>query len=294
MVATALKASSSSRLLKVARKLDQNAQDEYAFLNNYKLKMIQCKTGETYTNPVNGLQESESVVFRLCDSECDNDAAYGCSTKYGDYVVGLNSFAQMYLEEKREDMQGDDDANNWDFGRFGECQQWDVDKDVELEEEEEGVELAFYVGPACTDDGTDVKIGLFTDQYCTVPSEKYTFEQISNGVSLPYSDGGLLGKGCESCYGANDRGEYELSEMCTQLYAYAGKCETNMETTHYMGKQEGQCEYISSLMPARVSKNKAGPAIGWTILALFVVGIAAFGYMQMKKKQDDKRASLMS
>jgi hypothetical protein len=288
----ALKASSS--MLKVARRLDQNAaESEYSFLNNYHLKLVECKSGEPFIDTQTGNTEYSSVVFRLCDTECSNDSQLGCSANYGDYVIGLNTFAQMYLEEKRDDMQGDDDVNDWKFEKFGECQKWDVDKDVEFDEED--ADVAFYVGPACTSDEKSVRLALFTDEYCQTLSEKYTFETISNGVSLPYSSGGLIGYGCESCYGANDKGEYELSEMCTTLYMYAGKCESNMgENTHYMGRQEGGCEYISTLMPASASSGKAGAAIGWTIFALVIVGAAAFGYMHMKKKQDDKRAGLMS
>jgi hypothetical protein len=280
-------------LLKHARRLEENAdaaEDEYAFLQGYSLKLLRCKSGETYVSPVDGSYEYSSVVFRLCPNECSNDAKYGCDSGYGDYVVGLNSFAAAYLEAKRDDMQGDDDANDWKFEEFGECRNWEADKDAEMEEG-----AAFYVGPACSDDSTGVKMGFFTDETCETPSESVSFEDISNGVSLPYATGGLIGNGCESCYGANDKGEMELSEMCTNLYTYSGKCESQMETFHYMGKQEGACETVSSLMPAtKSSSNGAGKAIGWVFFALVVVGAAAFGYMQFKKKQDEKRTGLMA
>lgn len=292
-VASAVALKASPKLLQSARKLDQNAESEYAFLNNYHMKLIECKSGETYVSPVNGVTEYSSVVFRMCDTDCDNDSTYGCTEKYGDYVIGLNTFAQEYLEQKRDEMQGDDDVNDWKYEKFGECQAWEMDKDTQMYDEN-GEALTFYVGPACSEDEKSVRLAMFTDAYCQTLSETVTFEDISNGVSLPYSSGGLIGYGCESCYGANDKGEYELAEMCSNLYMYAGKCESQMESTHYTGKQEASCEYITSLMPASASSSKAGAAIGWTIFALVIVGAAAFGYMHMKKKQDDKRAGLMS
>lgn len=284
----------SAKLLKAARRLEdaaaQEEQAEYAFLQGYSLKMIQCKKDETYVSPVDGSYEYSSVVFRLCPNECDNDAKYGCSSGYGDYVVGLNTFAQAYLEEKRDDMQGDDDVNDWKFEKFGVCQEWEVDKDAEVELAEGE---ALYVGPECTEDSLGVKLAMFSDALCETESEAYTFEEISNGVSLPYSSGGLIGTGCESCYGQNDRGEYEISEMCTGLFEVAGKCESAMESFHSAGKNEESCEVIAALMPAS-SKSGAGGAIGWTIFALAVVGAAAYGFMTYKKKQDEKRQGLMS
>lgn len=289
-IATALAV--NPNLLKHARRLEENAEaeSEYAFLQGYSVKLLRCKAGETYVSSVDGSTEYSSVVFRLCPNECDNNAQYGCSSGYGDYVVGLNTFAALYLEDKRDDMQGDDDANDWKFEEFGQCQQWEADKDAEVDED-----AVYYVGPECSDDSAGVKMGFFVDAACSEPSESVSFESISNGVALPYSSGGLIGTGCESCYGVNDKGEYELSEMCTNLYMYSGKCESQMETYHYMGKQEQACETVKSMMPAsKAKKGGAGKAIGWIAFSLIVVGVAAFGYMQFKKKQDEKRTALMS
>jgi hypothetical protein len=295
-VVTSALASVPASFLKSARRLDQNQdqQDEYAFLQPYSLKLIGCKAGETYISPVDGTYEYSSVVFRLCPSECNSDSVGGCKEGYGDYVVGLNTFVAAYLEAKREEMENNDNNQNgdWKMEELGECREYEADKDAGIDEN-----LAFYVGPACSADLSGISIEMYMDATCETASTEYTFEQISNGVSLPFSDGGLVSDNCESCYYEKDNGEMVLSDMCTNLYQYSGKCETMMAegTFHYMGKQEGACDTIKAMLPAAAKKGgKAGKVIGWVVFALVVVGVAGWAYTQHKKKQDDKRAGLMA
>lgn len=290
----------SAKLLKSARRLEENEnedeaaeEEEYAFLSDYKLKLVSCKTGEVYVNPENGENEYSSVVFRLCPSTngCDDEGNTGCSSGYGDYVIGLNSFVQEYLEQKKEEMNGDDDGFNME--EFGECREYEVDQDAEDgDDEDEAEQAAYFVGPACMEDGTGVKLALFQDEDCLYTTEEVTFEEISNGVALPYSDGGLVSNYCESCSVVNDDGEYELAEMCTNLYQDAGKCEVNMETFHYAGQQVGSCEFIEEMIP-RKSAVGAGKVIGWLFFVAFIVGGGYVAYTMFNKK-DDKTASLMN
>jgi hypothetical protein len=278
----------SASSLKSARRLDQNANDnEYDFLGGYNLKLISCKAGEAYTNPASGETEASSVIFRLCPSsgECSDAAGKSCKDGYGDYIVGLNTFVQEYLEQKRDEMQNDD---AFKVEQLGECRQFEADKDGEYAD---GV---FYVGPACNSDGTGIRVAMFTDAYCTTLSEDVTFEEISAGISLPYSEGGLVSQYCESCYSVNDNGEAGLNELCMNSYELAGKCESKMETYHYSGKNEAACEVITALMPK--SKNsKGGKVIGWMFFVLVVGGLVGFAFTAMKKKKEgDSSFGLMS
>lgn len=287
-------------LLKHARKLeDQNnnqnddqEEEEYSFLANYQLKLLTCKSGETYVNPEDGEYESSSVVFRLCPKDsCDDESFGGCSDGYGDYVVGINTFVQGYLEDKKEDMQQDD---NFNVDEFGECREYEADQDADDENGNNGNQAQYYVGPACSEDGTDIVLDMFTDYICSVKSE-VTFEEISNGLSLPYTDGGLVSNYCESCSGYNDNGEYELSEMCMRLYEDAGKCESGMEYFHYSGQNEASCEFIESMLP-KSKRGGAGKVFGWIFFCLVIIGAVAVGYSVMKKKrgENDKSFGLMS
>jgi hypothetical protein len=251
----------------------------------------------------------DMAVFRLCpsDSGCDSDKTGGCSDGYGDYVVDLNSYVQAYFEDQGENMQGDDAFRPEEYS---ECSAYEVGVEEEeaaeeaAEEEGEGGEgeaeqgegkedgnrkkrklkrkleqgSGYYIGPTCTDDGTDVKLELFTDYECSVVSEDVSFDELS-GMSLPYSSGGLVSTSCISCYGANDNGEYEVSELCTGLYEVSYGCESKMETYSANGKDESHCAYIEQLNYVKSSGGTgAGTGTGTGLVIFYIIlGIAVVG-----------------
>ena len=251
--------------------------------------MIGC-AAEQYKNPENGEYEYHSVVFRLCPSDsCDDQSTTGCASGHGDYVVGINTFVDAWLEGKRDDMENDQD-DQWDLNQFSECREYEVDQDADEEQDgEDGEEKAYYVGPTCSNG--QIAIGFFSEYTCTTVPSDVTFEDISNGWSLPYSNGGLVTNYCESCSGYNDNGEEEISQMCQELWTSASsKCESGMANySQVYGKDESGCEYIASSFPVTASKSssKAGAIVLWVFLALLIVGGAFFAYTKwwMKRKQ---------
>jgi hypothetical protein len=275
-------------LMKKARKLedqnnnnnnqDEQEEEEYAFLGKYQMKMVSCKAGEQIRDPETGEYDYNAVIFRLCpNDDCDTDRATGCYEGHGDYVVGLKTFVQMYFEDQRDNMYFDD---NFKVDEYAECREYEQEND-----DGNNNAYPYYIGPACTEDGTDVRLQIFYDEACSQVPEEVTFEDISNGWSLPYEDGGLVSTSCQSCSEYNDNGEYELKEMCMQLYENSGKCETNMENYHYYGKQEGSCEYISTLMPKMKGSGSGARAFGWVVFILVVVGAFSAYAMWWKKKK---------
>ena len=280
--ATAASHAATRNLLSKARRLEDANEDaeeeEYAFLGNYELKMVNCKAGEQVRDPETGEYEYNAVVFRLCPKdECDSDLTTGCSSGHGDYVVGLNSFVQAYFEDQRDNMQYDD---AFKVDEYTECREYEQENDDANQNDQA---YPYYIGPACTEDGADVKLELFYDETCSSVPEGVTFSDISNGWTLPFGTGGLISTSCQSCMEYNDDGEYELKEMCQELYQDSGKCETNMESFHYYGKQEGSCEYISELLPAIKGSGSAAKAFGWTVFILVVVGAFCAYAMWWKK-----------
>jgi hypothetical protein len=284
LMATAAAVSPATRnVMSKARKLEdanneEEEQEEFGFLGDYQLKMVSCKAGEQIRDPETGEYDYNAVVFRMCPKDdCDADRLTGCYEGHGDYVVGLKTFVQAYFEDQRDNMAYDD---NFNVEEFVECREYEQEND-------DGNQNAYpyYIGPACTEDGTDVKLELFYDEACSSVPEEVTFEDISNGWTMPYSSGGLVSTQCQSCSEYNDNGEYELKEMCQQLYEDSGKCETNMETYHYYGKQEGSCEYISSLMPKMKGSGSGARAFGWVVFILVVVGAFSAYAMWWKKKK---------
>jgi len=277
-----------AKLLNKSRRLEgeeeQQQEEEFSFLANYSLKLVACANGEKFQNPENGEYEYSTVIYRLCPAdECDSDLAKGCKTGYGDFITGLNTFVDAWLEDKRENMNQDDQFN---IDEFSECREYQAEDNGDGDNNG-GNNAVYYVGPTCDDDG-DIRLGFFSDYMCSTVPEDVTFEDISNGWTLPYSSGGLTGRGCESCSAYNDNGEYQVSEMCQQLYEWSGKCETNMEYTGQYGADTSKCESIELMMPASSGGASAGKIIGWLIFALVVVGVAGFAYTKwwMKKKND--------
>lgn len=278
----------SAGLLQNARRLNDDANaNEYAFLGGYSLKLLSCKTDVGYVNPTTGAAEYDSIVFRLCPTTgtCADDTTSGCGAGYGDYVVGINTFVAEYLDQKRDEMQVDDAFKVEDLG---ECRQYEADKDGDAGDDA----TAYYVGPACSSDGKSVRVALYKDA-CQTLSDSVSFEDLSNGISLPYSTGGLVSNYCESCMVTDDNGDTALADMCLNLYGESGKCETKMETFHYSGKVETGCEAVSALLP-RKSKSSGGKVVGWLFFVLVVIGVGAFAFTAMKKKKDDKAFGLMS
>jgi hypothetical protein len=277
-------------LLNKSRRLDQSQGDDaYGFLSSYAIKLIGCAAGEQYTNPATSAIEYSTVIFRLCPVDsCDDGSAAGCKKGYGDFAVGLDTFVQEWLQDKRDNMQQDD---LFKVEQLGECREYKVDNDAEADGEEA---LTYYVGPACGSEKAEIVVGLFSEATCVTPAAK-TFEEISNGWSLPYSStgAGLVTNACEMCAGYDANGAYGVSQMCTTVFEGASsKCMTNMESLSSSGADETGCSYIQNLVP-KTSASKAGAAVGWTIFALVIVGAAAYGYTKwwLKKKQASSLAS---
>ena len=268
---------------------DQPAENDYAFLGNYSLKMIGCDAGAGYSSQYGS--EDGLVIFRLCPSSgyCSDDPGMGCDSGYGDYLVGINTFVKAYLEHKGDEIQQLAD-DNFQIEDLAECRQYNADEDSDYAD---GV---YYVGPTCTADGTGVRMALFSDKDCeNLVNGGVTFEDISAGITLPYSDGGLVSQSCESCSSVNDEndsGEARVNEMCLGLYekTYFWKCETQMEvTTNDWG--EGKCDFINYLLLKKITtKSQVGKVLGWSFFVMALVYLTAFAVTAMTKNKKKKRS----
>lgn len=271
-------------LLSKARRLEdadvqEEQGDEYSFLSGFSAKLIGCAAGETYV-AANGESEYSSVIFRLCPSDsCDSSHSSGCKSGYGDYVIGLNSYVNAYIEQNRDNMQQDDNVR---LDQLSECRQYDY------QPADDGAEaVAYFLGPTC-DGKTGLKMALFTEETCTTLADGVSFSDISGGASLPYSSD-LVSTKCEACSITNDNDESEISDFCLNMYTYSGHCETKMnKNSQYSSNDESACDYIATVTQSHSSSGGgAGAAIGWVIFALVVVGLAGFGYTKWwtSKKQ---------
>jgi hypothetical protein len=237
------------------------------------------------------------IVFRLCpDNNCQT-----CNYNYGEYLVDLETYLGATIDYQQESQEEkcyacqtycnlDDDANddannnaerklqNYMYGvdcdscyqecmkienmeengfidatTFTECQMiYDPDDDDKA---------ALYAGPMCASSGYKIKIGVFTDQYCSIldPSKDVDDYLMSDGgtqmklshalLKTVYADGS-----CVACGGGGDD-DGGTNEMCEELYQDSAKCETtngfnNGSYNGYDSQLEQEsivCDFIDSI-----------------------------------------------
>jgi len=298
-LATVASASAATVTSKTARKLVRSArrvedaeeeeEEEFAFLGNYEVKLIGCK--RELESPIvsdDGEYEYSAVLLRLCPSNggCDSTSTEGCKSGYGDMLVGVSTFVEAYMQDVKEQQEDEDEEeggdDNFDMDQFSKCEEYNPDENADDANQGAWENYAFYVGPTCSDDGLNIKLDLFTDQYCSQTSE-ITFDQISNGWTLPYSNGGLVSTYCTGCTDYNDDGEAEIKEVCQQTYESAAlKCEEGMEYYSYYGRNTQGCEVIAEMFPK--SGGNGGKIFGWFVLACVVVGLGGYVMWWRKRK----------
>jgi len=278
----------SRRIEEAEEEAEEEEEDEWAFLGNYNVKVIGCKR-ELEQPIVNeqGEYEYSAVLLRLCPSSngCDSDVTEGCDSGYGDMLVGLQTFVEAYFDDmdKQEDGDENNGDDNFEVDKFAKCEQYNPDENADDANQGAWENYEFFVGPTCADDGVSLKLDLFTDEYCSQKSE-VEFAAISNGWSLPYSDGGLVSTNCASCVEYNDDGEAEIKEMCQKTYEDAAlKCEEGMEYYGYYGQNVAGCETIAEMFPKSKGGN-GGKIFGWIVLAAVVVGLGGYVMWWRKKK----------
>jgi len=277
---------SSSRAGTKQRKLDENPDFEYNDLREYSVRFEKCQDVKMFDDNLAQDEASESplavkhfVLYRLCPS----DSCGSCDTTYGQYVADAESYLGSTVEYRRREIEeaceecketcnGNDDGQNGnaadadcscmnDCDRFEnaegngyvdaadyiECQQLNSGGDDDGDDNAN----AIYVGPMCSSSGTSITIGLFADQYCSVPlQDGSSAEELLGGTliydSFPQSD---ESGSCFSCRenlddeqqanddqavennnddaDANDRMDGDdVNQMCEELYDRAAKCES--------------------------------------------------------------------
>jgi hypothetical protein len=243
------------KLLNKARRVEEGANDATAeqametFLMGYSMKLMKCIHDQVLTD-ADYNDHFGVVIFRLCPSKsCSNDN--GCNSGYADFAVDVGTYVEAFMEDQQDNMNWDD---KFDGGKFGQC--------VEYEDDDNGA-TGYYVGPTCTADGKGVRMAVFEDKYCYQVSET-SFETISNGWSLPYTNGGLVSTQCTSCTG--DDGA--IREMCLDLYDLAPyRCEDDFDYDHYYydnnfeifryGKDQTGCTKIHVMQHTKQSMQTA-------------------------------------
>lgn len=267
-----------------------NEDVDYSFVASYSIKFQGCHHVQQWNDYADDeddvrVKTKRLVRFRLCESDsCSNSNSAGCSSKFGDYVVDMNTFVAAYLEALDEDQEsicqeaaydcqvdcnGNDDAAGncmsacYDAYDVSFCNNLYNDDDQNQNNNDfEAADYAacakfegrrrrlenngyeYYVGPYCADQGGEIHLGVFTDETCT------TYAQ--NGETTFYNMMGFdLPYSDDSlvssrCFacGQNNGNGYEINDFCGNIYDYSGKCETRMNIGY---PNESSCSYIEGI-----------------------------------------------
>ena len=149
------------------------------FLADYSLKMISCIPGEQSVNYERGQLESSTIIFRLCPKDycgVSNSTTMGCDSGYGDFAVGINTFAEAYTESVRDSYSNNMQYYSYQYGEFNveeyvrECRLFEGGQGGgggggggNNNYYSGGGYSYDYLGPACTADGTDIRLAAFKD-----------------------------------------------------------------------------------------------------------------------------------
>ena len=272
-------------VLRNARRLEQNGnnngqdmdeEEMEAFLMDYSLKFMKCVQDEQIYD-ADGALHYGAVIFRLCPSgKCDDSS--GCRSGYADFAVDVGTYVAAFMEDQADNMNWDD---QFDGDNFGQCTEY-----LQNDDEDGNEGSGAYIAPGCTEDGSGVKMAVFIDQYCSVQATDSAFAQISDGWSLPYSDGGLVSQQCLSCVDYNNN-EGSLREMCMDLYFEAPyRCEADFDFDHYYydavteiyryGKDQTGCTPIELMQKHKIALGRAKATD--LIFAVFLLLISAGGF----------------
>ncbi|KAG7350833.1 hypothetical protein IV203_010193 [Nitzschia inconspicua] len=284
-------ASSSLRamqeILSKARRLEDNGAENQAgaqmeaFLMDYSMKLMTCIPDQILTD-ADYNDHFGVVIFRLCPSNhCSDDN--GCSSGYADFAIDVGTYVEAFMKDQQDNMNWDD---KFDGGKFGQC--------TEYEDDDNGA-TGYYIGPGCTADGSGVRMAVFEDKYCYQMSQT-SFETISNGWGLPFSDGGLVSTKCTSCID-NDGA---LRDMCLDLYELAPYgCEQDFDFDHYYydtnfemyryGKDQTGCTKIAVMQASKPAMKGAvwqDLIISVMLLITAAGGFALYSVWWRKQKEN--------
>ncbi|KAK1746718.1 hypothetical protein QTG54_002062 [Skeletonema marinoi] len=256
---------------KVMRSLE-GGDDGEIDLTNYSIKFEKCQFVKEFAGEEGGgedgqfLQTKRFIIFRLCP----NNSCGSCNYDFGEYLVDLETYLQATTNSSRRSKRpcaynndGGDD-NNGD--NQNDCSSIDFIECQALENNNNNNNgVAYYAGAMCASSGSRIKIGVFTDEDCSILAENMDVE------SMLYGDNGAMKLSYHkiksvfpesdcvaSCLqeeeqdenndGNNDQAA-ETAEICQTLYEAAGKCESihGFSAMKYYNNNNGQGNYYNQV-----------------------------------------------
>lgn len=266
-------------LVASSRRVEEQYENDISFVSNYSIKFMGCHhvtqwaseeeqedngdddavDEDANLNAANNRIRSKGLVrFRLCPSDsCFDHFGAGCSKDYGEYVVDMYKFLEVYVAWQMENTEyqcstyrstcykecyesssancytscykkyGVNAAFCSNQNQYGETydesgNQFSLEDylacgEYEILAENED-ELSHYLGPYCAAQNGDIKLGFFQDQYCSIPSAyQANYFEKITGVEIPYTKQSLISSNCLSCEATED---YQANNNGQQMDYY--------------------------------------------------------------------------
>jgi len=197
---------------------------------------------ETYFESKEQVQEynCENLKENICgcdvDDGDDEECLYSCYNNASmAYCIDDDNDQEYNNEEYAKctevEWGGNDDGDDGDY-------EDDYNNDArrsrrQLEDAEAEEDLQYFTGAYCANAGLEVRMGLFTDDACTLESEISYYNL--TGSQLPYSSESLVSTDCFEYM--DDKYEFEM-------YQKAAKCESFMSIAY---PTDSACGYIYSV-----------------------------------------------
>jgi len=269
---------------------------------------------EAYFEAVQQDQEysCEVEVQEGGDCECDGEnqgddfdeeiCQYDCYMGKGmEYCVDRNPYNDDEQEdEEKEELQ-----------EMAECRELEIQDDNQRRKLE-AEEVQYFIGAYCSDSGSAIHLGLFTEETCSQFADDYsgkTTYMSLMGSSMPYSETTMIGTECMSCKEPQDADQNndndnqdadEVKEGCEQLYEASGKCESGLSGVAQY-PNTAACNFMEGIKIVR--KNGvvvSGPGTVNTTASVFI-GIFAASFIllggyayYLKTKLDRAKVNLVS
>jgi len=239
--------------------------------------------------------QDDNFNEEYCEYDCFNDAGMAECIENNPYQDEQQE-EEFNLEEYMECQQINPNNGR---RRLDENQNQNNNNNNNQQQEE----VQYYVGPYCSEQGGAIKLGLFTDDTCSVAAEDVTFKQLM-GFDLPYSDedDNLIDEECLECIEHEDpEEEYnnqqngnnnnnnadddadQINEMCEMIYSSSGKCEANYPEGMVYNVNNNACNYMEGIRIVRqdgiIDTGSSRPsAVATAFIVIFAMAFAAMAF----------------
>jgi len=261
-------------------------------------------------------------IFVQTDCDCnDDDKDDNFNEEYCEYDCFMDNKMDWCVDENPYDNGNDnnnDEYEEMEPEQYMECAQFDIPDNNrrQLARQLDQNEVEYFIGPYCSDQGGSVFLGVFTDEFCTNfaddvygdgESSHTDFYYKVTGHQLPYATESLIDMECIQCKewqeqddnGNDGQDEDEVKEMCEEMYAQAGKCESNIQNAYLSYPNENACNYIEGIKIVRkdgivVQGSSAKSTTATIFIALFAVAFVLLGayVYYLKTKLDRAKINL--